>query len=459
MNTATLTPLEERMRLLDRLTADQRTRLMSFTPKNSACDGTPVGDLVELGLLLSYQGRGDEHAYLTPAGRTMQALLDTTRVRVPWVPGLPPARWCDVCWPAWVPATVREQIESFWSGGRSPADYEDNCYDPCNGWSGYFGQLGWWKYRDGAIWGRRLHAWNNIGRLIDDAGGWALVCGDAMETPPAPRPPKWRGICPPIGPLRVAPVLGRRWALAEESGEYTNFWSLEDALADRAREGFTTAVVRPAELALPRARDMLRFADDECLGAVGHFNENAIDVADFSDYARWDDVCEFRLRGKGEPDPCDDLARRFADAFRDWVLEHGGDTTNGDVSWGAWRFTGPARRFVLQPGDPSTSWMEICPKDAKHPHPPGPCTLALDHEGECVPESADGSYCFSEADDFTLRLGNGVVGEPIEHCPRCSRRVRRVVPAGGDGSARVFVRHRNAAGEPCPGSRLIAEAR
>ena len=140
------------------------------------------------------------------------------------------------------------------------------------------------------------------------------------------------------------------WALCDspELGWYTTFWSLEDALRDRAQESETVALVRSCELALPRAKDMERFTD-ELSGSspIYHFNEHAEDVADFSDYARNDPVCEFRLRAKGEPDPTDDLARRFAIAFREWVLAHGGATSAGEVSWGAWRFTGPLRRFEI----------------------------------------------------------------------------------------------------------------
>lgn len=40
-------------------------------------------------------------------------------------------------------------------------------------------------------------------------------------------------------------------------------------------------------------------------------------------------------------------------------------------------------------------------------------------------------------------------------CPECNTRVRITVPAGGDGSVDVFVRHRDRQGRRCPGSRRI----
>jgi hypothetical protein len=40
-----------------------------------------------------------------------------------------------------------------------------------------------------------------------------------------------------------------------------------------------------------------------------------------------------------------------------------------------------------------------------------------------------------------------------EVCPDCGKRVRIVVPAGGDGSAYVYYRHTKPGGERCPGSR------
>lgn len=40
-------------------------------------------------------------------------------------------------------------------------------------------------------------------------------------------------------------------------------------------------------------------------------------------------------------------------------------------------------------------------------------------------------------------------------CATCGRRVRTVVPAGGDGSGQVFVRHKHGS-KQCSGSRTLA---
>ena len=49
-----------------------------------------------------------------------------------------------------------------------------------------------------------------------------------------------------------------------------------------------------------------------------------------------------------------------------------------------------------------------------------------------------------------------MVSEGTRRCPKCGRRVRVGVPAGGDGSLIVFYRHPNAAAELCRWSRAPA---
>lgn len=100
--------------------------------------------------------------------------------RVPWQEGAAPASWAEVAWPDWVPMEVRAQIESFWAASyhRWPSDYEKSACGPYNGGGGrsenmpMFGELvtlpGW---RPGeVVTGRWVHAWNNIGRVIDADG-------------------------------------------------------------------------------------------------------------------------------------------------------------------------------------------------------------------------------------------------------------------------------------------------
>ncbi len=42
-------------------------------------------------------------------------------------------------------------------------------------------------------------------------------------------------------------------------------------------------------------------------------------------------------------------------------------------------------------------------------------------------------------------------------CPRCGRRVRILIPAGGDGSADIYVRHNDRNGNRCEMSRMIVK--
>ena len=85
--------------------------------------------------------------------------------------------------PAWVPEDVRNSIVSFWGVfGRTHKDWledaergaQDNCYHRM--YSGFgnprLGDLVAYSLSDGKIViGRYIHAWNNIGRLVDKEGG------------------------------------------------------------------------------------------------------------------------------------------------------------------------------------------------------------------------------------------------------------------------------------------------
>lgn len=121
--------------------------------------------------------------------------------RVPWDEGHPPATWAEVTWPDWVPARVREQIESFWGprSMRRPADYEQSALSAYNQASA-LGRLGWYRIGGASdvVFGRYVHAWNSIGRVITDDGTVHCCSGRPCDPPP----PKWRGLCPPIGTMR-----------------------------------------------------------------------------------------------------------------------------------------------------------------------------------------------------------------------------------------------------------------
>ena len=82
----------------------------------------------------------------------------------------------------WVPKDVRESIIDFWGCmGRTYKDWLQNSQQNAREFCTHircagFGnpQLGEWvcyHLRDGSfVIGRYIHAWNNIGRLIDESG-------------------------------------------------------------------------------------------------------------------------------------------------------------------------------------------------------------------------------------------------------------------------------------------------
>lgn len=98
-----------------------------------------------------------------------------------------PERWADFAWPEWVPAEERAHIESFWleAWGRGPRAWlRDHVHQhvPSTGtrrlWS--VDKNGWAKTnkRDaGDVWGRYIHCWNNIGRIITDDGRVLMATG------------------------------------------------------------------------------------------------------------------------------------------------------------------------------------------------------------------------------------------------------------------------------------------
>lgn len=54
-----------------------------------------------------------------------------------------------------------------------------------------------------------------------------------------------------------------------------------------------------------------------------------------------------------------------------------------------------------------------------------------------------------------MRKVGEIVDVHSDVCPDCGKRIRAIVPKGGDGSAQVFVRHTDSQGAWCPGSRRI----
>lgn len=89
--------------------------------------------------------------------------------RCPWTTGQPPETWDAVEWPEWVPESVRQGVSRFWGerSGSSPADYERSmAYERIP----RFGEVVTLSMSGESVTGRYVHAWNNIGRVVDDAG-------------------------------------------------------------------------------------------------------------------------------------------------------------------------------------------------------------------------------------------------------------------------------------------------
>jgi hypothetical protein len=90
-----------------------------------------------------------------------------TRLRID--PDCAPRTWAEWEWPDWVPAGVREQVESFWleKWGRGPQAWIRNAIEQGAPDFGAVVTLG-----DGfgpnppLVTGHFVHAWNNIGRLV-----------------------------------------------------------------------------------------------------------------------------------------------------------------------------------------------------------------------------------------------------------------------------------------------------
>lgn len=104
--------------------------------------------------------------------------------RVPWI-GAPPESWDDVVWPEWVPRSVVDEVQSFWSDLGGPKAYRraahDNYFDaPPLGYTGWLYSGRHPKAVDGLISGRYVFAWGNMGRVVLDDGTVAVVSGEAQ---------------------------------------------------------------------------------------------------------------------------------------------------------------------------------------------------------------------------------------------------------------------------------------
>lgn len=141
-----------------------------------------------------------------------------------------------------------------------------------------------------------------------------------------------------------------KWALDDGEG-YSNWAHVDDALADRLADGYTTATLTRCEQAWPSGKDM------DADYVMDRINQSPEEVAEWSDYACLEtDVVEI-VHASGTPDPKDDLAAMLAVTFRRWA-----EKWEKDVSVMAWRFTGPPRKFRYEAGqhtDAPGQWFEV----------------------------------------------------------------------------------------------------
>lgn len=93
--------------------------------------------------------------------------------------------WAEFAWPEWVPAKLRASIENFWCAdwGRGPDDWERSArgeHAPALGAEVIARDFhGTWRQ------GRYVHAWNNIGRVVDEAGNvYCVGSSDCMPATP-----------------------------------------------------------------------------------------------------------------------------------------------------------------------------------------------------------------------------------------------------------------------------------
>lgn len=158
---------------------------------------------VWVGVSVEHQDAADERIPLLqriPAAvrfLSVEPLLGPVSIRrylrpqvAPWAVGQPPATWDAVTWPRWVPEDVREQVVGFWGPKchRRPADYEGNGLDRYNLAPAFGQRVTMPKTQDESATGRYVHAWNNMGRVVDDEGKVHVVSCHLTGPNPAPRP-------------------------------------------------------------------------------------------------------------------------------------------------------------------------------------------------------------------------------------------------------------------------------
>ncbi len=135
-----------------------------------------------LGVSVEDQRRADERIPIlmdTPAavrwisGEPLLGVVDL-RAFLPdaWRCKQPVRSWSDFVWPSWVPAQIQTDIESFWNPqwGRGPNAWMRGAIENGQPPIGTLGRYRSFRRGEPLIDGRFVPAWNNIGRVITDAG-------------------------------------------------------------------------------------------------------------------------------------------------------------------------------------------------------------------------------------------------------------------------------------------------
>jgi hypothetical protein len=150
--------------------------------------------------------------------------------------------------------------------------------------------------------------------------------------------------------LRAKAKPAEHWALDDDNGCYSNWGSVDAALADRLAEGHTTAVLRPVEQAWPSLSGMA----DWYLKSV---NKDG-GIPPWAEHAYQDEDVIFVRETRDERWIGHDLDDMLSATFRRWAEKHG-----DKVEINAWRWAGPAVVFAYADGRwinvSASRWMKV----------------------------------------------------------------------------------------------------
>lgn len=170
---------------LARRSDDARTTLDDYGPQNP-----PPG--IWLGTSTENQPCADERIpelLATPAavrfvsGEPLLGPLDLRAFLPKWIRG-PVRPWDTFHWPEWVPDQVRQQIVSFWNPEwtHGPNAWMQGAADNGQPPLGTRGRYHAGRQGEPLVEGRFIPAWNNIGRVVDDAGAVHVVSAGIYQS-------------------------------------------------------------------------------------------------------------------------------------------------------------------------------------------------------------------------------------------------------------------------------------